>query len=283
MNARSSASFKLTVRFRVGMLMGGVFLSLLGCSRSAVVMTPETNTHAEESASAKPLARAQTDEGNGEKPSARSGADESVSKKPPARAAKNDTEAAPFRFPEDAGGRLLAKVLPPKDAEPARRQPLASPARRGSVPSSASAYGKLPALALPPASAALPRLPGEARHGTLRPTLVLDETLGGLPDTPVLPQVPSLPEGRRVRVPSLDVNESIPLPILARPMSDRASLDDPTLDASAAAAIAAIVPSRTNKAPFLKLTLPDPYDHRRTEVPSEEESKEFPVGTPQRP
>jgi hypothetical protein len=283
MNMQSSASIHLIPRLRAGALVGGLLLSLLGCGRSAVVMTPENSSPPEESANAKPVARAQTDEAPSEKLLARAGADEPASKKPVARAAKNESQAAPFRFPEDGGGRLLAKVLPPKDAEPARLQPISPLPPRPSAPSATSAYEKLPALPLPPASTALPRLPGETRVVSLHPTLVLDETLGALPEAPALPQAPSLPQRRRVRVPSLDVNEPIPLPILAQPVSDRVSLDDPTLDASAAAAIAAPIPPRTSKAPFLKLTLPDPYDRRRTEVTASEESKEFPLGTPQRP
>lgn len=296
MNAQTSASIKLASRVRTA-AAGGLLLCLLGCSRSAVVMAPENNAHSDESASAKSLARAQTDESASAKPSARAqtdnaasdkspargGVEEAASKKPVAQAAKNDAKAAPFRFPEDAGGRLLAKVLPPKDVEPTRLQPIAPAPRRAKGSPSPSDYGKLPSLPLPPTSAALPRLSGETRDVRLRPTLVLDETLGGLPDALVLTHAPSLPECRRVRIASLDVNEPIPLPILAHPVSDRASLDDPTLDASTAAAIAATIPARTNKAPFLKLTLPDPYDQRRTEVAAPEESKEFPLGTPQRP
>jgi len=112
---------------------------------------------------------------------------------------------------------------------------------------------------------------------------VIDETLSGLPDTPLLPQIPSLPEGGRVRVSSVDVNQPLPLPILAQPISDRASLDDPTAEVSSAAAVAAPIPPRITKAPFLKLTLPDPYDHRHIGVPASEESKEFPLGSPQTP
>src|SRR5262249_51795249 len=122
-----------------------------------------------------------------------------------------------------------------------------------------------------------------AKRIPLRPRLVLDETPSGLPDSPILPQLPSLPDGDRVRVPSVDVNQPIPLPMLARPVADRAPLDDPTADASAVAALAAPIPSRTTKAPFLKLTLPDPYDRRRSETPTSAESSEFPVGTPQTP
>jgi hypothetical protein len=91
------------------------------------------------------------------------------------------------------------------------------------------------------------------------------------------------PDSRRIRAASPDVNQPIPLPILAQPVSDRAPLDDPTADASTAAATSAPIPPRTRKAPFVKRTLPDPYDNRRTEVPVPEESKDFPLGNPQPP
>ena len=99
-----------------------------------------------------------------------------------------------------------------------------------------------------------------------------------------LPALPSLPDGGRVRIPSVDANQPISLPILAQPVSDRAPLDDPTADASATAALAAPIPSRTTKAPFLKRTLPDPYDHRRSRTTAApEEQTEPPLGTPQTP
>jgi hypothetical protein len=229
---------------------GGVLLALLGCSRSAVVMAPEGASHADESDA--PAA-------------ARGKADEQV--------------GTPFAFPEDASGVLLAKVLPPKEPEMSRPDHAAPPSHP-----SASLQMKPPALPLPPSHAAMPRLPAAIKPVPLRPRLVLDETPDGLLNSPVLPELPSLPDGGRVHVPSVDVNQPIPLPVLAQPVSDRASLDDPTAAASVTAALAALVPSRTAKAPFLKRTLPDPYDHRRsqkTAVP--EEQTEPPLGTPQTP
>jgi hypothetical protein len=228
---------------------GGLLLAVLGCSRSAVVVTPEGASRADEPA-APPVARGKIDEPAG----------------------------TPFAFPEDAGGALLAKVLPPKEPE-APRTDRSKPARRPAT----SRQMESPTLPLPPHRAAMPRLPASAKLIPLRPRLVLDETPSGLPDSPILPQLPSLPDGDRVRVPSVDVNQPIPLPILTRPVADRAPLDDPTADASAAAALAAPIPTRTTKAPFLKLTLPDPYDRRRSETPTPAESSEFPVGTPQTP
>jgi hypothetical protein len=228
---------------------GGLLLAVFGCSRSAVVVTPEAASRADEPA-APPVVRGKIDE----------------------------SAATPFAFPEDAGGALLAKVLPPKEPE-APRTDRAEPAHRPA----ASRSIEPPTLPLPLNHATMPRLPAPVKAAPLRPRLILDEALSGLPDSPILPQLPSLPDGGRVRVPSVDVNQPIPLPILARPVADRAPLDDPTTDASAEAALAAPIPSRTTKAPFLKLTLPDPYDHRRGETPTLAESSEFPVGTPQTP
>ena len=61
----------------------------------------------------------------------------------------------------------------------------------------------------------------------------------------------------------MDVNQPPPLPILAQPTADRASLDDPTVDASTVAALAAAMPQRTKPVPYVRVTLPDPFDNRR--------------------
>ena len=233
-----------------GYLVGGLFLLLPGCGRSTVLMSPQNASLAEESPLETTVARAQTEE----------------------------AEPTPFAFPDDSGGVLLAKVLPPKDVESALLQRPHAPRRALD-----SAFDKPPTLALPPGYVALPRLADDGSHSTLRPRLVADETLGAFSASLPLLQTPALPDMGRIRVPSPDVNRPIPLPILAQPISDRASLDDPTLDASTAAALAAPIPPRSNKAPFLKQTLPDPYDHRRTDIATAEESNEFPLGSPQTP
>ena len=53
------------------------------------------------------------------------------------------------------------------------------------------------------------------------------------------------------------------LPILATPMPERASLDDPTMAASTAAVLAAPPPERTTPAPYTRMGVPDPFEHRR--------------------
>jgi hypothetical protein len=162
-----------------------------------------------------------------------------------------------FRFPDDVGGALLAKVLPPSEAGGPTADRTRGP-RRSTAPQGLDA----PALPLPPTVPVLPRLPASKRQ-PLRPRLTLEESLDDVAIRAPLPQVPVLPAGERVRVPSPDVNQPIPLPVLARPASDRAAVEDVTGEASAAAAVAAPMPLRTTPAPFLKLTVPDPYEHRR--------------------
>ncbi len=227
-----------------------LLLAVMGCSRSEVVVTPDSATRADEPAT-RLAARGQDGEADG----------------------------AGFSFPDDAGGVLLAKVLPPKDMEAVRldrteRRHRSAPAKNLNPP----------ALPLPAAHAIMPRLPAPTKPAPLRPRMVVEETLGGLSNAPVLPQLQSFPDAGRVRVPSVDVNEPVALPILAQPLPDRASLDDPTEQASVEAALAAAIPPRSAKAPFLKMTLPDPYDHRRTEtIPAPEELSEPPIGTPRTP
>lgn len=104
-------------------------------------------------------------------------------------------------------------------------------------------------------------------------------------ESPALPiaNAPAPSNASRSRVPSPDVNQPIPLPILAQPLSDRASLEDPTTSASTAAALTAPMPPRTRKAPFVNRTLPDPYERRRTTISVPEEPIEIPLGSPQTP
>lgn len=220
-------------------------LALASCSRSTVVMTPDN------------AARAPAGE---------------------AKASAEPTHGVDgFTFPDDDGGVLLAQVLPPQAGEP---EPLdRPPSPRQTLD---SAFALPPLLPLPTHSVAFLRLPADGERSPLRPRLVAEESLVAAYDA-APPPTPPLPDNGRIRVPSPDVHRPIPLPILARPVPDRASLDDPTLDASTAAALAAPIPPRTSKAPFLKQTLPDPYDRRRADAPTQEETKEFPLGTPQTP
>jgi hypothetical protein len=161
---------------------------------------------------------------------------------------------AAFRFPEDRGGELMSKLLPPEAAHKPV-EPRTEPRRPAT-----SAAIESPILPLPPNPVAMPRLPVAKANTALQPRLVLPEVLGG---STVEPRPPSLPSGELTRVPSVDVNHPIPLPILGLPLSDRAPIEDVTGEASSAAAIAATMPQRAQPAPFVKNNLPDPFEFRR--------------------
>jgi hypothetical protein len=108
--------------------------------------------------------------------------------------------------------------------------------------------------------AIFPSKAAEARNKTPKAVVLADVPR----PEPVLPRVPPLPAGERFRMPSVDVNQQPPLPLLTpRSVSDRASLEDPTTEVSANAALSAALPQRTRPVPFLRLTIPDPFANRR--------------------
>jgi hypothetical protein len=169
--------------------------------------------------------------------------------------AKEDAEG--FRFPEDRGGQILSKVLPPseKAVPPAERE---APSPRRHTPSGLDK----PSVPLPPVPAEMPRLPA-GKSPALRPRpLPEDLPLAGHLTDPTPPQAQTLHAADRLRIPSVDVNQPIPLPILAQPASSRAPLDDATADASRHATLAGSPPVRSTPAPFLKIDLPDPFENR---------------------
>jgi hypothetical protein len=172
--------------------------------------------------------------------------------------ADKQADAPPFHFPDDAGGALLAKVLPPTDVKGPLEGVKAGPRRQASL-----AGLDAPPLTLPPSQAGPPRLSAERTRKLLTPHLTVEETLGLSRDDPAPPQPRSFVGGDRIRLPSVDASKPIPLPILAHPTADRAPLDDPTLEASADAALAAPLPRRAQGVPNFRVTLPDPYDNRR--------------------
>jgi hypothetical protein len=180
-----------------------------------------------------------------------------------------------FRFPDDHAGTLLAKVLPP--SEPPRvvertTQPRPHPgAQRVEAPGlPLSSHTELPHVAI-------------ASKQAPQPHLVMEEVFFITHAETLLPAAVALEAAARVRVPSVDVNQPIPLPILAKPASDRAPLDDATIEASNAAALSGTVPARTKPAPFLKLTLPDPFENRKPVAPPVTQMEDVPNTTPRLP
>ncbi|HEV2946771.1 MAG TPA: hypothetical protein VGX70_05310 [Gemmataceae bacterium] len=176
-------------------------------------------------------------------------------------AAVPSKSASEFPFPADKGGQLLADRLRPANQIPPLPEEKATASKR----LAGSAKLENPEVPLPKIlTLHLPSLP-LTKTKQIRPTLVegeppLSRERLDLPG----PGPVKLAAGPKVAWPSPDINQPMPLPILARLVTDRASLDDPSGDASQAAALAAKVPDRTTPAPFLKLTIPDPFEHRNT-------------------
>jgi hypothetical protein len=227
---------------------GCLTAALTGCLRSG---TPK----AEEAPAAVPIVR-------GQSPEAAEGADV-------------------FAFPDDRGGKLLAQTLAPSDATLPRAARVASRSRHARPPHSLEHPELAPDVELP--SLARPVL--LSRPAVTRPRGLLDEPVPNEAMLGTLPEPPAVPDGIRIRVASPIVEQPVPLPPLAGPLTDRAPADDPTVEQSTAAALAEAPPMRSRPAPFLRLVLPDPYENRaavrlRTPFP---EDPNPPAAVPRRP
>ncbi len=232
-----------------GVLGAGMLLVASGCGRQAVVAPAAVEIVADRNPDA-PGARPQDEESGGS-----------------------------FAFPRDAAGTLLAKLLPP-DTSAGSGDRTTQPAPRRATP-----RFEAPSDALPPARAAVvPPLAVKGKGAPLLPRLVSEEALDVPRERVALPAETSLPATERVREPSRDVNAPVALPVLAQPVPDRASLEDPTGDVSTAAALAATLPQRVIPAPFLRLSLPEPFEFRRPlMVAAPAETADPRTSTPQTP
>jgi len=109
----------------------------------------------------------------------------------------------------------------------------------------------------------VPPRPGLEPGGKVRPPKhpADDTPLASNRTQPEKPGAVNLPAGALVKVPGVDVNEPIPLPILAQPQKDRASLADPSFSSSLEVTLAQRIPLRDQAAPFQAVNLPDPFAH----------------------
>jgi hypothetical protein len=165
---------------------------------------------------------------------------------------------SPFRLPADAAGVLLATEVAPR----AHPRPLRTSTRPGrpDVPMPRFAEVRLP---LPTAPADLVRLPSPVRKALARPEFVQEEALEESFLEPVLPQKPRFMTSRPLRVPSEDAALPPPLPLMAQQVPDRVSLEDATMEASTAAVLSAAPRPRQRPAPYQRMSVPEPYEHRR--------------------
>ncbi|HEV3083228.1 MAG TPA: hypothetical protein VGY66_25810 [Gemmataceae bacterium] len=162
-------------------------------------------------------------------------------------------------FANDRGEKFLAEDLPPARTLPGLNTEKHSPRVTFPVPSTLATLQK----SIPPAHAEIPP-PNKITPTTKKPAGSLPE---GLPlafyrAEPVVPERRDLPAGERVRVSSSRLDGPLPLPPLATPYQEPLPTDDATAEYSLAAALAAPAPRRTSPAPFLRLTVPDPFENR---------------------
>jgi hypothetical protein len=180
--------------------------------------------------------------------------------------AKADTAPAPdpdpdpagtFAFPDDSGGKIFAKILPPP--EPGRLPP---ERKTGPKPRKGLAALEQPE---PPLAAPAATIPGVAqpKRSPLRPRPLPDAApLAFLHDDPAVPQRPELPPAVLVRQRARDVNELLALAPQVKPVADRAPLDDPTAEFSTQRAAADQPAMRSTPVPFTRVNLPDPFENR---------------------
>jgi hypothetical protein len=178
----------------------------------------------------------------------------------PERAAgADDPPPEGFRFPGDKGGQLLQMLLTPGDKQrmvtPTSTPRPFPPLRSLEQPEVPLLPSQAPTVTLPPAKLGPGLKPG---HPSEEPPLTSARA------RPAPPESLTLPTGPLVFTPSAPVEKPAPVPVLARPVPDRAALEDPSRDASLAASLAATPPDRPGPAPFLRFSAPDPFENRET-------------------
>lgn len=166
-------------------------------------------------------------------------------------------EGGTFPFPDDLGGKALAKTLTPVVPSSISAAPPAVPRGR-KLP----AFLDAPTPPLPDAANSPPRL-GLAPIKEARPVPLSDRVpldLGGvMPDLPTRAEITS---GPLTRTEGRDVSKPADLPILSvKPIGDRASLADPTAEFTAGSVISPSLPLRTTPADFVRINLPDPFEN----------------------
>jgi hypothetical protein len=218
------------MRLALWMTMGFGMAGLAGCNRPAAAELPSQDVTAEVSA---PVAQR------------------------PREAQPAETALEEFRFPDDRAGRLLARLLQPQTRIAFYSADVAAPRRASPSAIDQPSAPLLPAQT-PPVRLRLDKGPGPLRPGPLPGEVVPN----GLIDTR-LPERIHLPAGDRVRLPSPDITSPAPLPLVGQAVTDRVSLDDPTADLSLSAALTAPAPKRTQPAPFIRLSVPDPFENRK--------------------
>jgi hypothetical protein len=164
-----------------------------------------------------------------------------------------------FAFGDDQGGKLLSTLLPPVDKQKVTT-PLSGP--RAFPPLRSLEQAELPLPPVPSGSLSLP--PGQPRAPLQPRHLVEESPLTATRLKPTLPDSQPLTTGALVRTASPPIDRPVGVPYLGTGVADRASLDDPTKEASLDSALNGAVPARPGPAPFVRPSSPDPFENRDT-------------------
>ncbi len=156
------------------------------------------------------------------------------------------------KLPDDLGGKAVQKSLMPSMAlpddltGPKVPRPRSTAIDRGEL-STAPLAITLPALPNPKVKPAKPSLPPERIPTDLGRAAA--ENLSAV----------KFPEKALVRADGPN-NGAADVPLLARQLLERASVEDPTAEISALKLIETIFPYPVGPLPFLKVTIPDPFE-----------------------
>lgn len=180
-----------------------------------------------------------------------------------------------FAFPPDLAGQQLPRVVAPKapplpQTETFGKSPLLrTPSAKLLDPDS---FNRTVYKATP---TALPR-PGGLKPYSPAERVPADIGFGA----DAVPAKPVFPAGPGITTKARDVNLPPDLPILGKPVSDRASLDDPTADTGNAAIVEKSNTPTLLPSAFQRMGLPDPFelaDQVKPRVPPTAEPQGVPV------
>ncbi|HEX4613486.1 MAG TPA: hypothetical protein VH092_35215, partial [Urbifossiella sp.] len=160
-----------------------------------------------------------------------------------------------FPFPTDLSGKELPKVVAPRTPAPLPVEKFGATPKDRTPPARVVSPDPLGKLAYTPPPVLSPRPAGFLPHAPAeRVPLDLGVGAADVPARPAFAVAPSAP------VPAKDVNTPPPLASLARQLPDRASLEDPSAEPGGAVIVNRSVNPAYERAEFLRVTLPDPFE-----------------------
>jgi hypothetical protein len=198
--------------------------------------------------------------------------------------AKEADESPGFAFAQDEGGRLAFERLAAGRAEAVSPVPFVMSPK----PWRAAKLEQLPNLPMAPIDTPTTGhllAPANSRVVRIRPALDVPPLAMG--DKAPLPLLPAFLPGPKARVETPNPLAVPPLITSGRPPEALLPFVDPTEEASRQAALVGIALLRNQPAPFLRLTIPDPFENlkavRLRSAPVEPIEPAAPIGRPPLP